>query len=292
MADRAVGLTTTALALGAALAYGASDFLAGVWSRRTSFAAVALVAQVAALLVVAATAAATGHRTPTATALGWGAASGVGAGLGTLFLYRGLGRGRMGVVAPLSALGAAVLPAALGLALGERPPLPVLLGIACALPAIALVSTPPRAPESKPVPGSGGQGAGLLDGLVAGACFALLFICLERAGHAGGLWPVVAGQASSLVLLLGAVTIRGTRARISPAALAGSALVGALGGLAGMSYALATGPQRLAVVAVLTSLYPAVTVALARVGLGERVGRVQALGLGLAAAAVTLVVLH
>ncbi|HUY60870.1 MAG TPA: hypothetical protein VMW49_03240 [Candidatus Dormibacteraeota bacterium] len=289
-----MSLAATVLGLAAALGYGASDVLAGMWSRRASFVAVALVAQVAALVVVLVAAAAVSRGAPAAGAVAWGAVSGIGAALGTLFLYRGLGRGRMGVVAPLSALGAAVLPAALGLALGERPPLTVLLGLACAVPAIGLVSTEPRRPvDGRPVdPGRGRRGAGTLDGLAAGVGFALLFICLERAGHTAGLWPVAAGQVSSLVWLTGAIAVRGAGVRLSPTALAGSALAGALAALASICYDLATGPGRLAVAAVLTSLYPAITVILARLVFGERVGRVQAVGLGLAAAAVTLIVGH
>ncbi|THI99731.1 EamA family transporter, partial [Nocardioides sp.] len=123
------------LALTAALAYGLSDFVGGIASRRTTPWPVALLAGVGGLAGAIALAVAF-PGDPTRADLLWGALSGVGGGAGSAFLYRGFATGRMGVVAPVSAVGAAVVPVVVGVASGERPGALVWLGIAAALPGI------------------------------------------------------------------------------------------------------------------------------------------------------------
>ncbi|WP_345711154.1 EamA family transporter, partial [Kineococcus glutinatus] len=176
-------MTAVLLALASALAYGVSDFLGGVLSRRLHFALVGCAAQVAAVACTAALLALPGTPAPRTGDLLWGAAAGVGSAVGSLALYRGLARGAMNVVAPLSAVGSAALPVLLGLALGERLPAAALVGVVLALPAIWLVS---RSAGTGPAEAAG---RGLGDGLLAGAGFALLFIGLERAGDGSGWWP-------------------------------------------------------------------------------------------------------
>src|SRR6195952_884166 len=165
-------MTTVLLALGAAVAYGLSDFLGGVVSRRTSVWPVAFTACVGAALGPLVLALAVPGE-PTRHDLVWGLVAGLGSGAGTAFLYRGFAAGRMGVVAPVSAVGAAVLPAAVAVILGERPSTLAWLGIVVALPGIWLVSREPAADEAK-----GGVAAGLLDGVPAGGGFGLLFAAL------------------------------------------------------------------------------------------------------------------
>ena len=128
------------LSLVAAVAYGLSDFLGGLVSRRTSAWPVAFLASVGALLGCLVLAVVV-PGDPTRGDLAWGAVAGLGSGVGGAFLYRGLAAGRMGVVAPISAVGAAILPAMVGLATGERPDVLVWLGVAAAFPGIWLVST-------------------------------------------------------------------------------------------------------------------------------------------------------
>ncbi|MGH7609988.1 MAG: EamA family transporter [Candidatus Dormibacteria bacterium] len=269
------------LSLAAALGYGASDFLAGLAGRRGSVAAVGLLGQPFGLLAALVGLWLIPWSPPTLSCLLWGLASGVGSGLGILSLYRGLARGRMAVVAPLAGILTALLPAAVGLALGNRPGLVALLGIALGVPAVALVSW------------QRGTGfslrSGVLEGVMAGACFALLFIALDRAGTRSGTWPLVPGQALA-VLLIAVAALRSRRQGIAWSRLAPLALAaGALGGSGNVLFLSATGRGQLAVVAVITSLYPAVTVILARLGLGERWGRTQAIGLGMAVVAVGLI---
>lgn len=274
------------LALASALAYGASDFFGGLLSRRASAWLVAAAAQVASFVVLVVVAAAV-DAAPTSADLWWGAAAGVGSGAGTFFLYRGLATGQMNVVAPLSALGAAVLPVAVGVLAGERPGVLTWVGILCALPAIWLVSRGGTGGRSA---GGSGARAGVRDGLLAGAGFGLLFVALGQVPAKAGLWPLAMSQGvAALILVLGAVGAGSAVRSIKPNVLVLAALVGVLAAAATTLYQLAAQSQLVSVAAVLTSLYPALTVVLAAVLLHERVTRVQAVGLALAAAAVVLV---
>lgn len=274
------------LALGAALAYGLSDFLGGLLSRRASAWTIALLAQVTGAIAVS-VAAATMPSQLTAADLAWGAASGIGSGLGTAFLYRGLGGGQMNVVAPLSALGAAVLPVVVGFAVGERPGPLTWVGFGCALPAIWLVS---RAGDQ--VRATGRPSAGVRDGLLAGAGFGLLFVALGQVPEAAGLWPLAIGQCVAVVLLAVAVRLVAAPNRAAGFSILSAAVgVGAAAAAATVLFQLAVRSQLVSVAAVLTSLYPALTVTLAAVFLRERVTRTQGYGLGLAAVAVVLVAL-
>jgi uncharacterized membrane protein len=271
--------------LAAAVAYGASDFIAGLMSRRINFMLVALIATVAAGTVTAIALAATTRVGPSAGALLWGAASGVGNAAGALALYRGLGRGRMGVVGPLSAVTAAVIPVFVGVLVGERPSLLAWMGVGIAFPAIWLVS---RSDAQSDV-----RGADVRDGLLAGVGFALLFVALSRAGDGSGLWPVVATELMTLGVL---AAVSRNRLRdphgndLTLRYALGAATVGVSGGIATVWYFLSTHTGLLAVVAVITSLYPAITVVLAVLVLHEHVRVTQGIGLALSAIAVILVV--
>ncbi len=271
---------------------------------------------------------------PTGPALAWGVAAGVGAGSGVALLYRGLARGRMSVVAPITAVEAAAVPLLAGVALGERPGVLALAGIALALAAITLVSgaskgrspsgsgSPDEAPvgpgpgvPAAPAEAWGGAAAGLPggvpgdspaggafraglggalrrpgipDALGAGLGFGLMFVLLERAGDAG-LWPLVGMRVSSLTLLAGAALVLGRSLRVAEGAWPTVLLAGALDQAANVLYLLATQRGMLSLVAVLTSLYPASTVLLARLVLGERLARLQVAGLVCAAGGVGLI---
>lgn len=285
------------LALGAAVAYGASDFLAGVLSRRVSSFVIAAIVQLgasgsvvlAALLVHGGGA---GGATP--VSLAWGALSGLGNGLGTVFLYRGLGSGRMSVVAPLSAVSAAGLPVLVGFATGERPSLLAALGILLAAPAIWLVSRSTGGDTA-----TGRRSAGVVAGLLAGVAFGFLFVALGRVPAGTGLWPLACGQIVSVPVILTATLLAGRHAgtrspgwwRPGPRIGAGAVLAGLLGAAANLLYLFATHQQLVSVSAVITSLYPAFTVLAALVLLRERVGTGQAVGLAAAAGAVALIAL-
>jgi drug/metabolite transporter (DMT)-like permease len=306
------------LGLIAAIAYGASDFVAGIASRRTPVmlvTAVTLVTEFLLALVVLAFVHGSG---PTASAVLWGALSGVGSALGTLALYQGFAVGSMSIVATVSGVLTVVIPAVVGVAIGNRLTVLGLAGVLAAVVAVALVSwtsglpfrrrskgarattsdtrpstsaSPPGTGDTRPRTGGAGYGA------LAGASFALLFIALERSGTSSGVWPVASGQLLACLAIVPVVLFMMLRGRMPATgnsllpALRLPAIAGVLGGLAAFSYLSATGLGELVIVAVLTSMYPAVTVLLARFVLGERWSRVQAAGLVLSAASVAAVAL-
>ena len=273
------------LALAAALLYGGSDFGGGLASRRLGSLRVSVVGSAAATVLAWATLILVGGPGPSLRAVAWGLASGLAGGAGTLVLYRGLARGQMSVVGPLSAVGAAVVPVAAGVALGERPSLLSVAGVLVALPAIVLVAA------SGSVRGKLGA-AGLLDGLAAGLAFGILFIGLAQAGRNAGLWPVASEQTGALLITL-AVAVKTREPLRIPLRAAGlPVLVGASGMAATLAYFYATHFSMLAIAAVLVSLYPGVTVLLARTLLHERFTPAQRAGLGLCALAIAAIALN
>jgi drug/metabolite transporter (DMT)-like permease len=269
------------LALVAAAAYGLSDFVGGVFSQRVSPWVIALMAQLGGAVVVFAIAM-FADGSPTQADLLWTLVAGLGNGFGTAFLYRGLASGRMGVVAPVSGVGAVLVPVVVGVGTGERPALLVWIGILVAVPAIWMVAHEPHA-EGR------GLGAGFADGILAGLGFGTLFAALGQIPEEAGLLPLALNQVvGGITIVVVATALRAPWVPREPRALVGM-VSGCLGALATGAFLVATQTGYLTVTAVLTSLYPAVTVVLAATLLREHVHRAQALGLGLCALAVVLV---
>lgn len=271
------------LSLLAAAAYGLSDFIGGVFAKRVSAWTVAFVGAAAGALAIAAFSLIDGGD-PQRDDYAWSVLAGIGNGLGTAFLYRGLSSGRMGVVAPVSGVGAALVPVVVGLAAGERPSALVWAGMAVALPAIWLVaSEPASAAEADPTR------SGLVDGVVAGLGFGTLFAALAQIPEESGFLPLAANQLVAMVVIVAvASTLRVPWVPRQPAAYAG-AISGVLGAIATGLFLLATQSGYLTIAAVITSLYPAFTVLLAFFLLRESVHRAQGLGLVLCGVAVALV---
>jgi drug/metabolite transporter (DMT)-like permease len=286
------------LALAAAAGYGGSDYTAGLASRRASAIRVTLMSEAVSVVVVGLALAAFGAGPPSLHGVAWGSVAGLAGMSGALALYVGYRHAAFSVAGPLSAVGAAGFSVLAGLLLGERPTALALTGIALALPAIVGVSAstrsasgPPADGAPAPEPGAARRRAelGVTYGLVAGACFALLFIGLNEAGSGSGLWPVFSGQAVALAAVICVAAC--TRDLRLPEARGGglAALTGLMGAPATILYFVATHHGLLAVTAVITSLYPAVTILLARVLLGERLTAFRLGGLVLAAASVSLI---
>ena len=284
------------LALVSALAYGLSDFVGGLVSRRASAWSVAFLGGISATFCTGVVALVV-PGSPAAADLAWAVLAGVGSGVGTGFLYRGFASGRMGVVAPVSAVGAAVVPVLVGTLTGERPSLLVWVGIVIALPGIWLVASEPAddlsridlEPGQAEAGARGGLADGLLDGLVAGLAFGVLFAALGQVPDSAGMWPLALAQAVSVpVVVLLAAALRASwvpRGRFVHWAW----VAGPLGTAAVVAFLLATQRGFLTIAGVLASLYPAVTVLLAALVLRERVHRAQGVGLGLCAVAVAMV---
>jgi drug/metabolite transporter (DMT)-like permease len=293
------------LGLAAALTYGASDFLGGLASRRCPVLAVVVFSQVVGLAIVVPLLLVL-PGIPTTAALVWGAASGAAGGAGVALLYRGLSRGRMSVVAPTTAVGAAVVPVLFGLISGERPGVAALVGIVVALAAIVLMSLIPEPAADLPEPAGPGVGvpagalggergarlpSGFADAVASGVAFGGFFILLQQAGEDTGLWALLGARIGSLALLVLAAVATGRQLRPEPGSFAAIAGAGVLDMVANGMYLLATRRGLLSLVVVLTSLYPASTILLARIVLRERLVAGQVAGLGMAAAGITLIAL-
>lgn len=278
-------MTAVLLSLFAAASYGLGDFVGGITSKRTSPWAVALVVQLSGAALTFVVSAFVGG-SPTGTDLGWSVVAGVANGFGTAFLYRGLSSGRMGVVAPVSGVGAALVPVVVGLATGERPSPLVWVGIVAALPGIWLVA---REPVVEDVGGDRPTSSGVLDGVLAGLGFGSLFAALAQIPEEAGFVPLALNQlVAAAAIVLVASAVRTAWVPRERAALLG-VVSGVLGALATGAFMVATRSGLLTVTAVIASLYPAFTVLLAASVLREHVHRAQAVGLALCAAAIALV---
>ncbi len=272
------------LALGSSLAYGCADFLGGLGARKAHVLRVVLIAAPASLVVELALWPVLGASFSSGT-LAWGGAAGVASAAAFALLYRTLAIGPMNVLSPVTALVSAVPPVAVGLLQGERLGTAALVGLPLALVAVVLVSVGQGSGPARP------SRAALLLAFGAGAAIALQLIFLHQAPSDSGVGPLVVGRAVASALTLAAVGVLRHRVGAERPAYAMSALAGALDAAANLLFLLAARSGDLAVVAVITALYPASTVLLARAVLGERVHRGQLLGLAAAATAVALLAL-
>ncbi|MBT2411201.1 DMT family transporter [Streptomyces sp. ISL-12] len=270
------------LALASAVCYGLVDFAGGMLSRRVHHLTVSLLGRLGGLLLACAAALLFTAPEPHHADLLWGALSGLGSGVAMLFLNRGLSRGAMSVVVPVSAVTGVALSVLCGvLVLGDRPGAVAWAGIAVTVPALWLVSGA----------GSTGRGPAVTDGLPASAGVAVQYLALGQAGPGSGLWPVAAGRAAAVLLLLPAAARHPRRLRTPPRRAAEALLIGAGAALGLILYLLAVQRQLLAVAVVLASLYPALPVLLGLALLHERLTPRRTAGLLGAAAATVLLTL-
>jgi drug/metabolite transporter (DMT)-like permease len=286
-------------ALTAAVLYGSADFLGGAATRRSRALSVASLSVPAGALVLLVAAVVAGGPVPTA-GLGWAVAAGGAGAVGLIAFYTGLAAGPMSVVAPVSALMSTVLPVGVAVVSGEHLSGRVYLGVAACLVAIVLVSLEGGARGRGPAsPGPGGlrhhpalRGFGY--GVLCGSLFGLFFVFLRYAGSSGVLWPVGIARLANTAVVLTVVVL----ARARPAGradggrvLAAAVISGVLDASANLLYLMATRAGLFGIAIVLTSLYPGITVLLARFVLHERMHTVQRLGLLLAVTGVILLTL-
>ncbi|WP_371604861.1 EamA family transporter [Streptomyces sp. NBC_01220] len=272
------------LALGSSLAYGCADFLGGLGARKAHVLRTVMIAAPASLVVELLLWPFLGASFG-AGALGWGAASGVASAAAFALLYRTLAIGPMNVLSPVTALVSAMLPVGVGLLQGERLGAAGLVGLPLALAAVVLVSAGHGPGAVRP------SRTALLSAFGAGAAIALQLIFLHQAPSDSGVAPLIIGRAVSSAVTLGAAALMFRRLGSERPAYAMSAAAGVLDSVANLLFLLAARSGDLAVVAVITALYPAGTVLLARSVLAERIHRGQLVGLGTAAAAVSLLAL-
>jgi drug/metabolite transporter (DMT)-like permease len=280
------------LAIASAVFYGAADFTGGLTTRRAGAIPVVLLSQASGLVLLGLILPLLPPAIPTRTYLLWGAAAGLTGGIGVALLYRALAIGTMAVVAPTTAVCAVAIPVVVSVLQGERPAPLAVAGIALGIGSIVLVSRqhtagrPDRQHSAEPRRLPVGVGTALASGVAIG----FFFLTLAQTGSSAGMWPILVARLVS-VALFGSLAIAGRHSIRMPATVAGLVIVaGAVDMLANALYLLAVWQGPLSIVVTLSSLYPASTVLLARVVLGERLNLWQITGVGCALAAIVLIV--
>lgn len=273
------------LAILSAVAYGSADFLGGLASKRSRPLRVVAVSQLYGLILIAALLSVFPPDAYLTSDFLWGAAAGISGGVGLVALYRGLSLARMGVVAPVAAGVGAIIPALFGLLSGERPSVTASGGAVVALLAIFVIGWPTADRTTTKRIGT----RGLPEAIIAGIGFGGFFIFVSNASAASGVWPLLGARLASSVLLW--LLLVGLPGRVSVRAETNPLVLGA--GLVDVAanalFLYATRGGLLTLVALLSSLYPAATVLLARVLLNERLRPLQKAGVGLTLVGMALI---
>jgi drug/metabolite transporter (DMT)-like permease len=276
------------LAIGSAILYGAGDFTGGLTTRRASTIPVVVFSQASGLVLLALLLPFLPDASPSRQDWLWGASAGLFGGVGVALLYRALAIGTMSIVAPTTAVCAVTIPVFAAILLGERPSTLAVAGIVVGILSILLVSLQSPGPaDSRPA--RGGR-AGLGTALASGVAIGFFLLSFAQTGPAAGMWPLLAARLVS-VSLFGLMALGGGHRLGMPRNVFLLVVVaGILDMLANALYLLAVRIGPLSVVATLSSLYPASTVLLARIVLGERLNLWQMSGVVCALAAVVLIV--
>jgi drug/metabolite transporter (DMT)-like permease len=280
---------TELLALASAVLYGSADFFGGLTARRANTIATVFWSQFAGLVLLVLVLPFLPPTTVSSRDWIWGFTAGFSGGIGVAFLYRALAVGTMAVVAPTTAVIAAMIPVLFAFAIGERLRPLTFAGVGLALLAIFLVSRPASSQIDADETRRGfppGFGLALLSGVSVG----IFFLSLARTSMAAGMWPLVAARISS-ISLFGMIAVVARRTlRMDRTATGTATLGGALDMAANAVYMTAARVGPLSIVVTLASLYPASTVLLARWILREHLSRTQIAGIACALVAVVLIV--
>ena len=276
------------VALMSSLLWGVADFAGGLASRRIRTMVVVGWSQVSALVGMVGVVLLSGAwraAGPWSTWLVWGLAAGLTGVGGLVRFYRALAMGTMGVVSPIAALGGLV-PVLVGVAEGERPERLQVVGMVVALCGAVAASGPELSGSGAGAPPSRRSSVALA--AAAGVLFGLTLVFMARGASAGPLLTVTAMRLTSLVLFGTVAVLAGTLGGVRPVDLPLLVGIGAGDAAANVLYGFASTMGLISVVAVLGSLYPVVTVLLARAVLDERLQPVQVAGVGLAMTGVAL----
>jgi drug/metabolite transporter (DMT)-like permease len=275
------GFSVILLGLASAAAWGAGDFSGGLASKRTSAYSVVVLSQFVSLILLVLSAVLIPEGDISLRDIVLGATAGVCVAVGLVALYSGLARGPMGVVAPVTAVVAAILPVIFNILNEGLPVMEVFVGFIIALIAVWLIS-------------QGDQDArihlsDLRLPIIAGFGFGIFFILIDQVSSNAILWPLVSARSASIVV----VVVLGVLTRQMELPILNQVPIIALAGVfdtgGNVFYALATRIGRLDISAVLASLYPAVTVMLAWIILKEKLAFRQWVGVLLAMIAVILI---
>jgi drug/metabolite transporter (DMT)-like permease len=276
-------IEASGLSILAAAAWGGGDFSGGLASKRASVFRVVAVAHACGLLATLTFALVSHEAFPSRTALAWGGFAGFVGAFGIAALYHALAVGRMGVVAPVAAVVTGILPVLVGIGTEGLPDPLQLGGFALALVSIWMVAGSNEHADSR-------RGVGLA--ALAGIAFGLFLIGGKQAGHEAVFWPLVVARLVSTSVMATVAMFTPGDYRPVRAVLWPTVLSGVLDSVGNALFIAATQHGRLDVAAVLSSLYPASTVILARVLLKERIARLQAVGIACAIVSVALISLR
>jgi drug/metabolite transporter (DMT)-like permease len=278
-----IELTAVIFGLAAAASWGAGDFSGGMATKRSHVYLVVWLSHIVGLAGLLLLILLFGEPFPAWWDLFIGTLAGIAGAVGVLALYTGLAQGRMGVVAPLTAVITAVVPVVFGLFLEGLPQLHQLAGFAVALFAVWLISS-----DNGDAP-AGLHWVDLRLPIIGGLGFGLFFIFIDQVSDNAILWPLVGARAASILMMTVLVLTARRRARPSPTQFGWMALAGIFDAGGNAFFALATSLGRLDVATILSSLYPATTVLLAWFILHEHLSRRQGVGVAAALAAVILI---
>ncbi len=271
---------TVVLGLLAALLYGIGDFVGGITSRRHSALTVLLLSYPVGALLMSAMLPFFPGTLDAHTAL-FGVLGGVAGMVGVILMYSLMTIAPINIISPVTAVLAAIVPVVVGVIIGERPKTLAWFGIALGLAAVVLVSrTNDTHPHGRMKPRV------IVLAVLSGLGFGMYFVLLAQAGDGSGLWPLVISRIASAVLIVPVAYLRGAFSPIGAHTISGPTvalivLAGACDALANLFFLLAARTGLLSLASVLTSLYPAITVVLARFVLSERVSGTQQAGVGL-----------
>jgi drug/metabolite transporter (DMT)-like permease len=275
-------LMPASFALASVFAWGASDFLGGFASRRANAFLLTAIAHLSALVFMASIAIATHAPFPGRTAVLWALAGGISGGGALAIFYRALATGRMGLTAPVAAVLGAAIPVAFGMAHEGLPHTAQIAGFVLAVIGIWLIS---RSED-----GSRPEGIGMA--ALAGIGFAGFYLCIRQAGDNSALWLAAVAKISSFTLTTILVLMGRNVRHIDRRGIAYGIVAGCLDITGSVLFIRASQTGRLDVAVVLSSLYPAVTVLLARFILHEHFTRWKAVGMFAALAAVPMIALQ
>jgi drug/metabolite transporter (DMT)-like permease len=270
-------------ALLAAASYGVSDFIGGYASRAAKALTVLVYNYPAGAIAMAALLPLFPGPVSLPT-LGWSVLGGLAGLAGVGLMYSAMAVAPMNVISPVTGVLSALVPVLVGVVLGERPAPLVWLGMLLALVAVVFITRTPQDHPHGPLARSS-----LIMALGAGIGFGVYFVCLSRTDSDSGLWPVVLARVAASVVVIPIAFRAGALTRLRGRIQLLAIVAGLVDAASNLAFLLASRHGYLSVAGVITALYPAGTILLAIGLLKERTGRIQWLGLGLAAVAVVLV---
>ncbi|MGH3001536.1 MAG: EamA family transporter [Gaiellaceae bacterium] len=273
-------MTALALALGASLAWGVSDFVGPLLSRGLGTLRVLLWAQVGGVAALGIAVAIRGDG-PAGWQVLFAIAASFGGMLGLFAYYRGMNVGAMSVVAPIAGV-SAIVPVAFGIATGDRPSAVQLGGVGCALAGVGLASVEHQ-------DGTRRIAAGVGLALLAAVGFGFYFPWMHAAGEVDFWWASLVFRLTALLIVVAAVAKERPPLRLRPRELTIVCAVGIGDTVGNVLFAAASGHGLVSLTSVLASLYPIVTVLLAAAVLRERVAPMQRAGILLTLTGVALI---